>query len=378
MNKPIRPIRGIHHITAIASSAAENLGFYTKVLGLRLVKKTVNFDDPYTYHFYFGDRTGSPGTIMTFFPWENMPPGKEGAGSVTAVSFSVPKPAVPFWTERLEQRGIETSTEIRFQEPVLRFKDPHGLSLELVGSDRDPEPTPWTAGGVPARHAITGFHSATATVRTARQPRRVLETLLGMQAVGSEGNRSRFAMADPSAPGSCYDLVEDRSAPPARQGGGTVHHIAFRTEDSRDQKQWRERIVDFGFDVTPVIDRSYFHSIYFREAAGVLFEVATDSPGFTVDEAESGLGSELKLPKRYEALRSEIVERLPPLDASTDFRRLFVAPEAGEAGRTLVAFHGTGGDEKDLISIVRRIGGPQTAVLSPRGNVRRLFRRFPI
>ena len=380
MNETTRPIPGIHHITAIASSAAENLRFYTNVLGLRLVKKTVNFDDPYTYHLYFGDRAGTPGTILTFFPWENMPPGKDGAGAATAVAFAVPNAAVPFWSERLEDRGIKIFTEMRFKEPVLRFKDPHGLSLELVGTERKAAMAPWAADGIPARHAISGFHSATATVHDARQPRRALETLLGLQPLGSEGNRIRFAMADPSAAGSYYDLVEDRAAPPARQGGGTVHHIAFRTPDDRDQKRWRERIVDSGFDVTPVIDRNYFHSIYFREPGGVLFEIATDPPGFTVDETESSLGSELKLPKRYEARRSEIEKRLPPIDAATDFRHLFVAPESGEAVRTLVALHGTGGDEKELVSLARRIGGIQTAVLSPRGKLRengvnRFFRR---
>ena len=380
MNDHRDPIRGIHHITAIASSAAENLRFYTEVLGLRLVKKTVNFDDPYTYHLYFGDRRGTPGTIMTFFPWESMPRGKEGAGAVSAVAFAIPREAVSFWTDRLKTAGIDLGTDVRFQEPVLRFRDPHGLFLELVGTERRPASAPWTAGGVPAEYAIVGFHSATATVHNARQTRRALEQLLQMQPTGSETNRTRFAMADPSAAGSYYDLVEDPSAPSARLGGGTVHHIAFRAVDDVDQERWRKRVVDFGYDVTPVIDRNYFHSIYFREPGGVLFEIATDPPGFTVDETESGLGSKLKLPKRYEARRSEIEKRLPPLDVDADFRHLFVAPESAEAARTLVALHGTGGDEKDLVSLARRIGGVQTAVLSPRGRIRengmnRFFRR---
>lgn len=380
MNKHREPIRGIHHITAIASSAAENLRFYTKVLGLRLVKKTVNFDDPYTYHLYFGDRRGTPGTIMTFFPWESMPRGKEGAGAVSAVAFAIPRDGVFFWTERLKTAGISVGTDVRFQEPVLRFRDPHGLFLELVSTERRPASAPWTAGGVPAEYAIVGFHSATAAVHDARQTRRTLEQLLQMQPTGSEKNRTRFAMADPSAPGTYYDLMEDPSAPPARLGGGTVHHIAFRAVDDDDQKRWRKRVVDFGHDVTPVIDRNYFHSIYFREAGGVLFEIATDPPGFTVDESECGLGADLKLPSQYEPHRAEIEKRLPHLESSPEFRHLFVAPKTGETGKTIVALHGTGGDERDLLSLARRIGGEQTAVLSPRGRIRengmnRFFRR---
>ncbi len=372
--------RGIHHITAIASSAEENLRFYTEVLGLRLVKKTVNFDDPYTYHLYYGNGSGSPGTIMTFFPWENLPRGSNGAGMVTAVAFAVPRQAVSFWIDRLSGYGIEVEKEDRFKEPVLRFADPHGLRLELVGTEREPDAAPWADGGVPARAAIAGFHSATATVRDGRQPRRALEALLGMKPQGTEENRTRFAMADSAAPGIFYDLVEDPTAPAGSQGGGTVHHIAFRAADEPEQKRWREQVVDFGYNVTPVIDRNYFRSIYFREAGGVLFEIATDPPGFTIDETDAELGTGLMLPARYEKHRTEIEHRLPPLAAGAGFRHLYVAPESGNGAGTLVALHGTGGDERDLVSLARRIGGDQAAVLSPRGKVRengmnRFFRR---
>lgn len=369
MEKNRKPIRGIHHITAIASSAAENLRFYTEVLGLRLVKKTVNFDDPTTYHLYYGNGSGTPGTIMTFFPWENMPPGHAGAGMISAVAFAVPSDAETFWSDRLSENGFAVEKERRFNEPVLRFKDPHGLFLELVGVETEPDIRPWTQGEIAGRFAIRGFHSATALTNDGRQPRKVLEKLLGMRRVGSEGSRTRFAMAEPSAPGGCYDLVEDPTAPRARPGGGTVHHIAFRTENEASQRTWHRRISDFGLDVTPVIDRNYFRSIYFRETGGILFEIATDPPGFAVDEPEERLGSSLMLPPQYEKQRERIERHLPPLDGADAFRHLFVAPEGSGTGKTLLALHGTGGDERDLVPLARRIGGRGTAVLSPRGRV---------
>jgi predicted esterase/catechol 2,3-dioxygenase-like lactoylglutathione lyase family enzyme len=380
MNEKRHAIRGIHHITAIASSAAENLRFYTEVLGLRLVKKTVNFDDPHTYHLYFGDETGTPGTIMTFFPWENMPRGDTGAGMVSAVAFTIPKTAVSFWTERLTENGYTVKTERRFDEGVICFSDPHGLSLELVAAERAPDRTPWTKGGVDEAFAIRGFHSATALVNDATEPARALTDLLGMRRIGKEDARIRFSMADPYAPGVVYDILEDRSAPPARLGGGTVHHIAFRAADDADQKRWRAKVDAFGYDATPVIDRNYFRSVYFREAGGVLFEIATDPPGFVVDETEAHLGTGLMLPPRYENRRAEIERRLPPLNTGASFRHLYVAPEEAGPGKTVVALHGTGGDERDLLSLARRVGGRRAGVLSPRGKVvengmHRFFRR---
>ena len=369
MNEKRRAIRGIHHITAIASSAAENLQFYTEVLGLRLVKKTVNFDDPHTYHLYFGDETGTPGTIMTFFPWENMPQGAVGAGMISAVAFAIPKTAVSFWTERLTKKGVTVKTERRFGEEVLRFSDPHGLSLELAAVEHASTPTPWTKGSVSEPFAVRGFHSATALVNDAAAPARALTDLLGMRRVGKEGGRTRFAMADPSAPGVMYDIVEDRSAPPARPGGGTVHHIAFRAADDADQKRWRAKVAALGIDVTPVIDRNYFRSIYFREAGGVLFEIATDPPGFAVDETEAHLGTGLMLPPQYENRRAEIERHLPPLNTGVSFRHLYVAPEEAGTGKTVVALHGTGGDERDLLFLARRVCGRRAGVLSPRGRV---------
>jgi glyoxalase family protein len=311
-----RPISGIHHITAIASSAIENLRFYSRLLGLRLVKKTVNFDDPYTYHLYFGDEAGTPGTILTFFPWEGMPAGRQGSGMVTAVAFSVPRAGMGFWTARLGEAGIDFSEHSRFGERVVSFADPHGLALELVGTEESTGAQPWRESPVPSELQIRGFHSATATVTSHRMTGALLTEVLGLRRIGVEGKRFRFRMAGERAAGVLYDVVEDPSAGKGAMGGGTVHHIAFRTQGPEAQKSWRQALIAHGLDVTPVIDRKYFRSIYFRETGGVLFELATDPPGFAVDEEPGRLGLSLMLPQRYERIRGAIEQALTPLPAA--------------------------------------------------------------
>ena len=367
MNTPNgnHPISGIHHITAVAASAAENYRFYTRVLGLRLVKKTVNFDDPYTYHLYYGNETGRPGTILTFFPWEQAAPGTPGSGMVSAIAFAVPRRSMGLWRQRLGKAGIAVQTSERFGEPVVRFKDPHGLPLELIG-------TPARAGMIGQEPhqdtAITGFHSATMLLTRIDATRSILVEGMGMTPVKQEGGRYRFSMADPAAPGHLLDVQVDPSAPPGRPGGGTVHHIAFRTRDSREQQAWRQRLGQRGLSVTDVRDRKYFQSIYFSEPGGVLFEIATDPPGFAVDEEPRQLGRALKLPVRYEPLRQRIEARLPPLPLP-DLRHVYLPPPPGaDDGKIIVALHGTGGSEHDLIPVVRQVS-PSAPVISLRGPV---------
>jgi glyoxalase family protein len=305
-------VAGIHHITALASSAAESYDFYTRVLQLRLVKKTVNFDDPYTYHLYFGDQTGRPGTILTFFPWEQVHPGTPGAGSVSAVAFAVAPGALNHWRDRLADYRIPFDEAARFGESVIRFSDPHGLPLELIA----PPPAldeQEDSAAPEIETAIQGFHSATVLLHRMEDTETLITKGMGMVPMGPEGNRYRFAMDDRKSAGQLLDVVIDPSASPVRPGGGTVHHIAFRTRDSQEQIKWQERLRDHGLQVTEVQDRKYFESIYFREPGGVLFEIATDPPGFSVDEAPDTLGTDLKLPGQYEPLRTTIEAQLPPL-----------------------------------------------------------------
>ena len=376
------PLKGIHHITAIASGAAENYRFYTRVLGLRLVKKTVNFDDPNTYHFYYGDTNGIPGTILTFFPWEAMHRGLPGAGEISATAFSIPKHASTYWLRRLNDFQYPVGKTERFGETILHFTDPHGLPLELVETDLLPQVTPWKDGPVPAEFAIGGFHSATATVNRSEQINSLLTEVLGMEKIAEESKRTRYRMADPDAPGILFDILTDRNLPYGRMGGGSVHHIAFRATDDEEQKKWQTAVSDFGLQVTPIIDRNYFRSIYFRTEAGILFEIATDPPGFSVDETIDRLGSDLMLPARYEVRRPEIERQLPPLDATDEFKHTYIPPQnSSKAETTIVPLHGTGGNENDLLTLTWEIFGKGRAVISPRGRILengmpRYFRRL--
>jgi glyoxalase family protein len=312
MEHPNAPhLPGIHHVTAITGDPQANVDFYAGLLGLRLVKKTVNFDDPDSYHLYYGDRAGHPGTIMTFFAWPGAPRGRQGTGQVTATSFSVPEDSLDYWQRRLADRGIDAGApEPRFDEPVLAFEDPDGIRLELVGAD-DPR-QPWREGPVPEEHAIRGFRGVTSSVAREEATARLLTETLGFQPVGRERGRSRF-VASGAGPAAIVDLLEQPELAPGETAAGTVHHVAWRTPDEAQQLEWQRIVRSAGGHVTPVLDRTYFRSIYFREPGGVLLEIATDPPGFTVDEAEAELGSGLMLPSWHEPRRAEIERHLPPL-----------------------------------------------------------------
>ena len=294
---------GIHHITAVAGDPQRNLDFYTEALGLRLVKRTVNFDDPGSYHFYFGDNIGTPGTIMTFFPWPGARRGARGSGQVTTVSFAVPRNSMAFWKERLRATHvIAEEIEGRFGCNPLRFLDPDGLQLELVASANEESSS---------ERAIRGFAAPTLEVRNSEKTEELLTEILGFEFVAEENNRRRFRGSGSNASAE-IDLVSSEAGF-GQIAAGTVHHIAFRAADDDEQLKVREQLVARGLNVTPVIDRQYFHSIYFREPNGILFEIATDGPGFLIDEPADALGETLKLPPIYESKRNEIERVLPTI-----------------------------------------------------------------
>jgi glyoxalase family protein len=308
---PTQPIVGLHHVTAIASDPQVNLDFYTEVLGLRFVKRTVNFDDPGTYHFYFGDDAGSPGTILTFFPWPHAGRGLAGAGEVTHTAFSVPLASMEYWEQRLTAKGIlfERSGK-RFTEEVLTLPDPDGMKIEIVGHDDAGAVKAPRFSDVPAEHAIRGFFGVTMLEVDAAETAKILG-VMGFHKIAQEGKRLRFA-ADGEALGNHIDVVVDPHANYGRAGAGTVHHIAFRAANDAAQLEWRAEIGKH-IQTTPVLDRDYFHSIYFREPGGVLFELATDNPGFAIDESVESLGEELCVPEWLEPRRAELEQRLAPL-----------------------------------------------------------------
>lgn len=304
--------RGIHHITAIASDPQRNLDFYTRVLGLRLVKKTVNFDDPGTYHFYFADSVGNPGTVLTFFPWPNARKGQPGNGQVGRVSFSAPASSLPYWKHRLVEAGVETKErESPFGERTIIFQDPDGTNLEVVVSEEESSPLAWGGSPVPQECAIHGFHRADLWLPEDAGTINLL-AYMGFEELHRKEGVMRLR-AGGERPGNLIDVHVDPSPPVGRMGAGAVHHIAFRASDNGEQDAWRERLLAQGFQVTPPKDRRYFRSIYFREPGGILFEIATDGPGFTTDESVEELGSGLKLPPWFEEERGSIEAMLPPL-----------------------------------------------------------------
>jgi glyoxalase family protein len=323
------PIVGLHHVTAIASDPQQNLDFYTEVLGLRFVKKTVNFDDPGTYHFYFGDDAGSPGTILTFFPWPNASRGLAGVGEVTRTAFSVPLSSIDYWKQWLSGFNVLVEhTGKRFEEEVLTFPDPDGMVIEIVGhADAGAANAPRFAS-VPPEHAIRGFFGVTLYEKAPEQTAAILN-VMGFRKIAEEGNRLRFA-AEGNALGNHIDLLIDADAGYGRSGAGSVHHIAFRAKDDAAQREWREEIAKH-LDVTQILDRTYFHSIYFREPGGVLFELATDPPGFALDEPIESLGEELRIPEWLEAKRTLIERRLTPIVLHKDLPPIELKTEQGTA-----------------------------------------------
>ncbi len=305
---------GIHHVTAIASNARRNLDFYTGVLGLRLVKKTVNFDDPGTYHLYYGDEAGQAGTILTFFPWENAAPGRLGLGQTFETAFRVPEGAIGYWTHRFVDKGVLHETpERRFGESVLPFKDPDGTALALVGAAGAADEPAWAAGDVPAEHAVRGFAGVTLMLDDPARTGAVLTDVLGFAESAREGSLVRYA-AGGAAHGGTVDIRSAQGFPPGRPGAGSIHHVAFRASDDAAQAAMVRKLAEnHRIAATEQKDRFYFRSVYFREPGGILFEIATNEPGFGVDEPVASLGGTLKLPPFLEARRAGIEAALPPL-----------------------------------------------------------------
>jgi glyoxalase family protein len=306
---------GLHHVTAIAGKALQNFDFYIRVLGLRFVKRTVNFDDPTTYHFYYGDETGRPGTILTFFPWEHAAKGRGGVGQTHQTAFRVPSSSLGYWTQRFIEKGVAFEPlEKRFGDSVLAFSDPDGMSLALVGVADAENEAAWSNGDIPAEHAIRGFHGVTLLLDDAARTGAILTDVFGFKEIAREGSVIRYRASEAEA-GNIVDIYEAKGFLPGRQGRGSVHHIAFRAADDAEQAEMARKLVTrHGMHPTEQRDRNYFRSVYFREPGGVLFEIATDIPGFAVDEPVESLGQALKLPAFLEGHRKEIEKVLPALE----------------------------------------------------------------
>ena len=308
MNK----LLGLHHITAIAGDAQRNYDFYTKALGFRLVKKTVNFDDPQTYHFYFGDEKGNPGTILTFFPWANVRQGKNGAGMATEIGYSVSTGSLNFWKARFEKLSIRYENRERFNEKQIAFQDPDGLWLTLIEAKQNDERKGFETAEIKTGVAIKGFHTVTLTLNSIKATAAILTEVFGYKQVEQEGNLYRY-QTDAVKNAAIVDLLEIPQAQRGINAAGTNHHVAFRVKDEETLMAFREKIVARGLNITGKINRDYFFSLYFREPGGVLFEIATDNPGFATDETVENLGSSLQLPDQYKSMREQIEKGLPHL-----------------------------------------------------------------
>jgi predicted esterase/catechol 2,3-dioxygenase-like lactoylglutathione lyase family enzyme len=394
-------VGGIHHITAISSDAQKTYDFYTKVLGLRFVKKTVNFDSPDTYHLYFGNEAGEPGTIITFFPFKDAGRGMRGTGQATKIQFAVPLGSLSMWLDRLLQHKVEHETITKqFGNSTLRFFDPDGLQLELVMTDiKDyPEPRVPVSGSegqkkaattlISSKMAISAFFGIELTVKDKEKTAKVLSEILDYTEVKTEGYHSRYQSKQANF-AQFIDIFEMPGWPQGRIKAGTVHHVAFRADSKETQRNLRDVISEIDLLPTEVIDRQYFRSVYFREPNGILFEIATDPPGFTVDEDLAELGKQLKLPPQYETRREDISKLLPKLDAGRSDENIKVAKPPAQfvhkfiPGKndehTFLLLHGTGGDETDLIPLTQQINA-NFSILSLRGNIEqqgmnRFFRR---
>ncbi|RIV18230.1 ring-cleaving dioxygenase [Fibrisoma montanum] len=303
-------INGLHHVTTLAGDAQRNVDYYTDILGLRLVKKTINFDAPDVYHLYYGDETGSPGTILTFFPYGQLPRGRKGPGQLTYTAFSVPTAALSYWMDRLHQYNIPYAGPYkRYNETYLRFEDFDGMGIELVFNEDD-QRSAWDNGKIPVDYAVRGFHTVTLNESNPERTVKLLTELMDHTLVAEEEGRFRFK-AGKGGPGNFVDVLHSPDNVRSLQGAGSVHHVAFSTDTDETQISIQEKLLEAGYHVTPVQDRNYFHSIYFREPGGILFEVATNPPGFAVDEPVSELGTHLKLPEWYEPRRAKIEADLP-------------------------------------------------------------------
>jgi len=304
---------GIHHITGITGDGKKNFGFYTKTLGLRFVKRTVNFDDPSAWHLYYGNETGAPGSALTFFLWDGVRPGRQGTGQAVEVAYAIPKGSLAFWKQRLNAEDIASSEGERFGDKLLSLSDLEGMKVELVETASAANAPAWAAGPVAAEHGVRGFAGITLRPHNGTRTGEVLKDGFGYADGGKDGERQRFlGSADI---GAQIDVVIDKNQPRGSQGAATLHHVAFRAKDDAEEMQIRDRIRNqLCIDTTEQIDRMYFHSVYFREPGGILFEIATDSPGFTWDEPKESLGTALKLPPWYENDRDAIAKALPPLE----------------------------------------------------------------
>lgn len=308
---------GLHHVTAIASSPQRNVDFYSRVLGLRLVKRTVNFDAPESWHLYYGDESGTPGSLLTFFPWPDVPRGRQGTGLTTATAFSVPERSLGWWDERLRGLGVDLDApRTRDGEDVLSLRDHDGMVLDLVASPGDARSGWDGAAGIPADRAVRGLHSVTLNEAVLDRTAVMLTDLLGMRTGTEAPGRARFTMGDGGA-GASVDVAAG-TGPRGLQAGGTVHHVAFRAPDLATMTTWQQQLTDAGVGVTEIRDRQYFKSIYFREPGGVLFEIATDDPGFATDEPLMELGRSLRLPPWLEPSRAQIAAALPDLGTDED------------------------------------------------------------
>ncbi|HUQ64573.1 MAG TPA: VOC family protein [Flavitalea sp.] len=309
-------ITGIHHITALAADAQPNIDFYCGILGLRLVKRTVNFDAPEVYHLYYGDETGQPGSILTFFPYQGLTGGRHGKGMLNTTGFSLPSSSLSYWEERLKKYNISyKGPSERFEETFMYLEDHDGLGLELVFSDRDDRPG-FTYGHIPAEHSIKGFYGGEIWVEGYERTAALLTEQLDHVKIGEKGNRFRYAATD--KPGNYIDILCTPDSLKGLGGAGTIHHIAFSTPDAETQNEVRVKLSQRMLNPTPVLDRNYFTSIYFREPGGVLFEVATAGPGFMVDEKKEELGNALKLPDQYEQYRRQIEKAVVPITLNPD------------------------------------------------------------
>jgi glyoxalase family protein len=325
-----KDVLGIHHVTAIARNPQKNIDFYTQILGLRLVKLTVNFDDPTTYHLYYGDETGRPGTILTFFPWADAPKGRKGTGQVIATSFLIPVNSIKYWIDRFRDQNIQfQGPKKRFgeSEEVLTISDPDGLELELVSNTSAEQTTlgAWKEGPIPIQHSIRGFYSVTLCEEGYERTASVLTDDLGFKLIGQDGNRFRYQVIGNKDEEVCQgsnivDLLCLPYTQPGFIGIGTVHHVAWRTPTDEQQLLLRRKIVRSGLNATPVIDRTYFHSVYFREPGGILFEIATNPPGFTIDERSEKLGTHLMLPKWLESVRKDLEKVLPRVSLPKEYK----------------------------------------------------------
>lgn len=307
-------VLGIHHVTAIAGDPQRNMDFYSGLLGLRLVKFTVNFDDPTAYHLYYGDGVGHPGTILTFFTWPGAPMGRLGAGQVEEIAFSIPEDAITFWTNRLGSRNIKAqSAKTRLGETLLAFTDPDGLRLQLIAHKESSSSYSWKEGPIKTEYALRGFYGVTILEASDKGTSSLLTKTMGFNQVARAGDLLQYDVGK-GGPGTHLDLLTEPGTSRGVISVGTVHHIAWRTPSDEHQHAWREKLLNAGMNVTPIIDRKYFHSIYYREPGGVLFEIATDPPGFMIDEPVEQLGTRLMLPPWLEPRRQELMGILPPVN----------------------------------------------------------------